>query len=94
MLDDVTDPEEDCITLEALSEDDLRSITLNPKYSQLLSELLGNECKPEDIWPDDSMKKNVCIPEGSVAGPTTSDKHSDDLVADPANSLSRDTAPD
>ena len=27
-----SDSEEDCITLEALSEDDLRSIALNPKY--------------------------------------------------------------
>ena len=28
-----SDPEEDCITLEALSEDDLHSIVLNPKRS-------------------------------------------------------------
>ena len=89
-----SDPEEDCITLEALSEDDLRSIALNPKYSQLLSELLGNERQPEDIRSDDTVENEVCISEGSVADPTTSDKHSEDLAADPANSLSRDTAPD
>ena len=36
-----SDSEEDSITLEALSEDDLLSVALNPKYSQLLSELRG-----------------------------------------------------
>ena len=76
MLDDVTDPEEDCIPLEALSKDDLRSITLNPKYSQLLLELLGNEHQLEDVRPDDIVQNEVCIPEGSVADHTTSDKHS------------------
>ena len=34
------------------------------------------------------------ISEGSVADPTTSDEHSEVLVADPANSLPRDTALD
>ena len=67
-----SDPEEDCITLEVLSEDDLRSIALNPEYSQLLSELLGNERQPEDIRSDDTVENEVCISEGSVADPTTS----------------------
>ena len=89
-----SDSEEDCITLEALSEDDLRSIALNPKYRQLLSELLGNERQPEDIRPDDSVENEMGISEGSVADPTTSDAHSEDLVADPASSLPRDTALD
>ena len=40
------------------------------------------------------MENEMCISEGSVADPTTSDKHSEDLVADPANSLPRDTALD
>ena len=69
-----SDSEEDCITLEALSEDDLRSIALNPKYRQLL-ELLGNERQPEDIRPDDSVENEMAISEGSVADPTTSDEH-------------------
>ena len=69
-----SDSEEDCITLEALSEDDLRSIALNPKYRQLLSELLGIECQPEDIRPDDSVENEMGISEPSMADPTTSDK--------------------
>ena len=89
-----SDSEEDCITLEALSEDDLCSITLNPKYRQLLSELLGNERQLEDIRPDDNVENEMGISGGSVADPTTSDEHPEDLGADPANSLPRDAALD
>ena len=77
-----SDSEEDCITLEALSKDDLRSIALDPKYRQLLSELLGNEHQLEDIQPDDSVENEMGRSEGSIADPTTSDEHSEDLVAD------------
>ena len=90
----LSDSEEDCITLEVLSKDDLCSVARNPKYRQLLSELLGNKRQPEDIRPDDSLENKMGISEGSVADPTTSDKHSEDLVADPASSLPRDTALD
>ena len=54
-----------------MSEDDLCSIALNPKKSQLLSELQGNERQPEDILSDDSVENEVYISEGSVADPTT-----------------------
>ena len=89
-----SDSEEDCITLEPLSEDGLHSIALNPKYRQLILELLGNERQPEDIWPDNSLENEMRISEGSVADPTISDEHSEGLVADPASSLPRDTALD
>ena len=91
-----SDSEENCITLEALSEDDLCSIALNPKYRQLLSELLGNEHQLEDIRPDDNVENKMGISGGSVADPTTSDEPGlgEDLGADPANSLPRDTALD
>ena len=39
---------------------------------QFLSELLENERQLEDIRPDDSMKNEMGISEGSMADPTTS----------------------
>ena len=80
-----SEPEADCITLDALCEEDLRSITLNPRYSLLLSELLGNEHQPEDTRPDNSLGNSS---EGSVADPTTLDKQQEGLAADSGDRVS------
>lgn len=77
----LSDPEEDSIPLEALSEGNLRSIVLNPKYSQLLSEPLGNERQPEDIWPDDSVENEACI----LLCLTATSSHNLDLTTGPAD---------
>ena len=80
----LSDPEEDCITLEALSEDDFNHN--EPQAQQELS-ISWRISGLMTAW------KTKCA-YLSVADPTISGRHSEDLVADPANSLSWDTAPD
>ena len=86
-----SDSGEDCISLDALDKDDLREIALNPKYSQLLTELLVNERRSAGTRSDDDTE-DTSEPESNVADPTSRDKTLGGSVANPANpSITQDS---
>ena len=75
---------EDFISLDALDKDHLREIVLNPKYSQLLTELLQVNPEHQSAGSrsnDDT--EDTSEPESNVADPTSRDKTLGGSVANP-----------
>ena len=64
-----SDSGEDFISLDALDKDDLREIALNPKYSQLLTELLVNPEHQSAGSRSDDDTEDTSEPESNVADP-------------------------
>jgi len=85
--------EEDCLTLDTLSAEDIRTIAQNPKYKQLLNVLVESHCSADSEANEGKEDDNSSTDEGSVADPTAFGQQAG-LVADPTQSQAEDTVPD
>jgi len=77
--------EEDCLTLDTLSAEDIRAIARNPKYKQLLNELVESHRSADSEANEGKEDDDSSTDKGSVADPTAFEQQAG-LVADPTQS--------
>ena len=86
--------EEDCLTLDTLSAEDIRTIAQNPKYKQLFNELFEGHRSADNEANEGREDDDSSADEGDVVDRTTFEQQTELLVADPTQSEAEDTVPD
>ena len=75
--------EEDCLTLDTLRAEDIRTIAQNPKYKQLFNELFEGHRSADNEANEGREDDDSSADEGDVVDRTTFEQQTELLVADP-----------